>query len=172
VSAAVQLNLFAPAARTRRLVDGLTCLRDSMPSAMYVVIHLADWRPREERGPGFSGDWAYAIRRDGLRIEHANDWRGWDHTPAHRITWAELAEQLAGDPRRAELIAWSASLPEPAWQDLARPHELWPEPEKWHPHYIEGDHERPGWDQRLTAWRTLQAILSDAMARLDPEVSG
>ena len=159
----LQLNLFAPDADTRRLVDGLTCLRDSMPSAMYVVVHLADWRIREERGAGCSGDWAYAIRRDGLRIERTNDWRGWDHAPAHRITWAKLAEHLGGDPRRAELIAWSESLAEPAWQEMARPHELWPEPEKWHPHYIEGDHKHPGWRRRLAAWTTLQAILTDAM---------
>lgn len=171
-----QLDLFAPSAETQRLVDGLTCLRDSVPDAMYVVLHLDYWLRDDTRRVGASGDWAYSVRREGFRYEHEAEWwsgarargerYGWDRMPAQRIAWPELAEQLAGDPRRGELIAWSAALTEPAWQERYRPHELWPEPEKWHPHYIEDDHEHPGWDQRITAWRTLQTILTDAITRL------
>lgn len=166
---ALQLDLFASDTDTRRLVDGLTCLRDAVPDAMYVLIHLTDWRPTENRGNRYSdGGWLYAIRRDGLRFEHALGWD--DRRPAHRISWAELAEQLGDDPRRAELIAWSESLTEPAWKERMRPHELWPNPGSWHPSYITTDHEHPGWPRRIAAWRTLQAILTDAITRLDEEI--
>lgn len=176
-----QLDLFAPAdvpADARRLVDGLTCLRDAVPEAMDVVLLLEYGRPIDERSIGASGEWAYSIRREGMRYEHKRTWwdeprsqgkpHGWSRTPAHRITWAELADLLGGDPRRAELIAWADSLGELAWKERTRPHELWPNPGHWHPSYIKHDHEHPGWDRRIAAWRTLQAILTDAIARLDP----
>jgi hypothetical protein len=171
-----QLDLFGQGTEARRLVDGLTCLRDAVPDAMYVVIHLGYWLPRDERNIGASGDWAYSIRRDGLHFEHENDWwrgawsrgerYGWSRTPVHRITWAELAEEIGGDPRRADLVAWSGSLTEPAWKERGRPHELWPDPGQWHPDYITHDHQHPGWDRRIAAWRTLQTILTDAITRL------
>lgn len=175
---AVQLDLFGPDTRTRRMVDGLTCLRDSVPDAMYVMIHLAYWLPADVRRIGASGNWAYSIRRDGLRFEHEDDWwraarsrgerYGWDRTPVHRITWAELAEQVGDDPRRAQLLAWSQSLTEPAWQERTRPHELWPNPDQWNADYITNDHKHPGWTRRRAAWSTLQAILTSAIAQLDP----
>ena len=173
MTAALQLDLFAPNAETRRLVDGLTCIRDAVGEAMHVLIHLAYWLPEDHRGISACGEWAYSIRRKGFHYEHESDWWlgaytrgepwGWDRTPAHHMTWAEIVELIGDDPRRAQLIAWSESLTEPAWQERLRPHELWPNPGNWHPDYIRLDHERPGWDQRITAWRTLQAILTDAM---------
>lgn len=176
---AIQLDLFGQDTEARRLIDGLTCLRDAEPDAMYVVVHLAYWLRDDVRRIGASGDWAYSIRRDGLRFEHEDDWwrgawsrgerYGWNRTPAHRITWAELAEQIGDDPRRAELITWAQSLAQPAWSQMARPHELWPNPGQWHPDYITGDHQHPGWDQRHTAWCTLRTILTDAITRLDLE---
>jgi hypothetical protein len=179
---AVQLDMFRSDPETCRRVDGLTCLRDAVPDAMYMVIHLADWRPREERSIGASGEWAYGIRRDGLRYEHEHDWwrgarsrgepYGWDRTPVHRVSWAELAEQIGDDPRRAQIRAWAQSLTGPAWQELARPHELWPNPGQWHPDHIRIDHERSGWDQRYAAWCALRAVLTDAIARLDPAAGG
>ena len=164
---AVQLDLFGPDAETRRLAGGLVCLRDVVPEAMDVLIHLAHWRRVEDRGIGTSGDWAYSIRRDGLYCEHRLDWSG-SRTRMRCITWAELTEQLTGDPRRARILAWSQSLAEPSWKELLRPYEFWPDSGSWHPSYIAGDRGRPGWDQRLAAWRALQAILTDAITRLDP----
>lgn len=160
---AAQLGLFADT----RLVDGLTCIRDAVPQAMEIVIHLADWHLRAERGNGYSnGDWLYSVRREGLYYEPA---RGFgEHRPAHLIPWDELTGLLGDDPRRPYLIAWSQSLTAvDAWYDRARPHELWPKPWMWHRSYIDHDHERDGWDQRIAAWRTLYAILDDAIARLD-----
>ncbi|MGH3376017.1 MAG: hypothetical protein ACRDP6_14865 [Actinoallomurus sp.] len=166
--AATQLDLFGPGVETLRLVDGLTCLRDVVPEAVEAAIHLADWRPIEDHGNGLSGDWAYTIRRAGLRFEYRPDWSG-VRSKLRCITWTELTDQIGDDPRRAELIAWSESLTEPAWQERIRPHELWPHPGQWHPDYIRNDHEHPGWDRRLTAWRTLQAICTDAITRLNME---
>lgn len=164
----VQLDLFGEveATHTRRLVEALICLRDAVPDAMYVVVHLAPWWKREDRGPRASGDWAYSIRNTGFRLERRDEWSaggGWSRTPVHSVTWAELAELVGNDPRRAAIVDWFGGLTEPdRWRDIDRPHELWPNPETWHPDYIEGDHERPGWDERLAAWRQLQAILTDA----------
>ena len=86
-----------------------------------------------------------------------------------------LTEHLRGCPecrRRAaslarldDLIDWHESLPQPNWQETYRPHELWPEPEGWHPSYLDHDHERPGWEARKAAWNTLRTILTDAIAR-------
>lgn len=176
---AVQLDLFRPATDTRRLVEGLTCLRDAVPEAMYVLLHLEYWLPRDERGVGASGGWAYAIRRNGLHFEHTDDWWrgarsrgeqwGWNRQPARHLTWVELAEQLGDDPRRADLAAWSRSLTEPAWKQRARPYEMWPEPETWHPDYLAGDRARSGWPARVEAWLTLQAILTDAIVRARTE---
>lgn len=166
---AVQLDLFGTDDRTRRLVDGLTCLRDVVPEALEVVVHLADWHPNDKSGVSRCGPWWYTIRRDGLHFEGLNEnprRRTWPNTLTHRVTWREFAEHLADDPRRPPIRRWARSLPEPNWKELIRPYELWPGP--WRPDYITGDHERPGWDQRITAWRTVQAILTDAITRLDP----
>lgn len=165
-----QLDLFAPATETRRLVDGLTCLRDAVPEALETVIHLADWRPIEAHGIAWSSEWAYTIRRAGLRYERRRDWDG-GTARLRCITWPELGDLVADDPRRPGLIAWAESLTAPdSWKDLHRPFELWPHPDRWHPGYIEGDHQRPGWLQRIAAWRNLLAILTDAITRLDAEV--
>lgn len=171
----VQLDLFGEveASHTRRLVDALVCLRDAVPEAMYVVVHLCQWKRPEDRSIGKSGDWAYTIRNAGLRYEHVDDWGrgayergetwGWSRTPVRLVTWAELSELVGGDPRRQTLVDWFHNLTEPdRWRDIYRPFELWPHPETWHPDYIAGDHERPGWDARSGAWRELQAILTDA----------
>lgn len=169
---ALQLDLFATDAETRRLVDGLTCLRDVVPEALDVVVHLDDWRAYDDRNVGRCGAWWYSVRRDGLHFAGLTELRprgSWPRTLARCVTWAELAEQLAGDPRRPGLVAWAESLTEPSWKELIRPFDLWPG--GWHPSYIAGDHERPGWPQRIAAWRTLQQLLTDAITRLEPEVN-
>lgn len=168
---ALQLGLFNPAldAETRRLIDGLTCLRDVVPTALECVVHLADWHPVQEGGFSLSGDWTWTIRRKGLRFERRADWSG-QSSKMRVVTWAELATHLGDDPRRPGLITWAESLTAPdRWKDLMRPHELWPQPGDWHPSYITGDHERPGWAERIAAWRTFGAICTDAIAELDPD---
>lgn len=165
----VQLDLFGPDTETLRLVDGLRCLRDVVPEAMDVLIHLAPWQRVEHRELSLCGEWIYTLRLDGLRYERRDEWRG--KSQMRRITWTELAEQLADDPRRPQILAWARTLPMPNWKELIRPFELWPDSGSWHPSYITGDHERPGWDHRIAAWRALQAICTDAIARLDPEAT-
>lgn len=162
-------------ARNLPLTQALTCLRDAVPSALEVVSDLAYNRRTDDRSPSASGDWAYIVCRAGLRHEPRSHWSqptdggraGWNRTPANLTTWSELAALLGDDPRRAELTAWTASLTAPdRWRDITRPRELWPNPEEWHPSTIEGDHTRPGWEARIHAWRTVQAILDDAIAAL------
>ncbi|NEA22656.1 hypothetical protein [Actinomadura bangladeshensis] len=163
-----QLDVIVGDPEARRLADGLICLRDAVPEAMSVVLHLADWNPTEDGGYGMSGDWAYTIRRRGLRFERRHD-SGWSGRASRMrcLTWAELTDILGSDPRRAEIVAWSDALVEPAWQQRMRPHELWPDPGSWHPSYIENDHKHPGWPERIAAWTALQAMCTDAITRLE-----
>jgi hypothetical protein len=176
-AASAQPDLFGPGPDARRQIHGLTCLRDSVPEAMNVVVHLEDWRTREDRGIGASGDWAYSLRRDGLHFEHTDEWwtgarargdrYGWDRTPVNLVTWDELRALLGAHPARAGVLAWAAALPTPSWNEMTRPYELWPNPHQWHPGYITRDHERPTWPERIIAWRALQAMCTDAIAALE-----
>lgn len=170
-----QLDLFGHvvagevAARTRdraRVREGLTVLAEVHPEALEVLVHLADWRPRPDRTTHGGGGWAYALHEvHGLRYARtptrsAPSCRaGWDATPEHQVTWAELAAALGPDPRRAQVVAWAAGK---GWRDLVRPHELWPDGHRWHPGYYARDHAAPGWPARLDAWTTAIAVLSDA----------
>ncbi|GAA2238788.1 hypothetical protein GCM10010401_08840 [Rarobacter faecitabidus] len=161
-------------ARNRPLRAAVECLRDSIPEALELVLYLENRSGRDSRAPRSSGNWAYAVGDAGLRHESWEHWArptdggksGWNRTPKNLTTWAQLRDVLGDDPRRNDLTEWADSLPEPKWKDLYRPHELWPHPETWHPSYIEGDRSRPGWAQRITAWRTCQVMLSDAMEAL------
>lgn len=162
-----QLDVLVGDPEARRLADGLTCLRDVVPEAMNVVLHLTDWHRTEEGGYGLSGDWAYTVRRRGLRFERRHS--GWDGRASRMrvVTWSELAGLFGDDPRRAAIVAWSQALVEPAWQQRMRPHELWPDPGSWHPSYIENDRADPGWPERIAAWTALQAMCTDAITRLE-----
>ncbi|TDD31665.1 hypothetical protein E1287_25735 [Actinomadura sp. KC06] len=166
----VQLDLFAGDPEVRRLVDGLTVLRDVVPEALEAAVYLGEWRSRGGLSVGKSGPWWYGIRRGGLQFEALGERRhsGWPHKLTRSITWEELAGLLGDDPRRQGLIAWAESLTAlDAWRDLMRPHELWPMPGEWHPSYITGDHERPGWPERIAAWTTLQAMCTDTITALE-----
>lgn len=170
-------DLFGPGQDTHRQIGGLTCLRDSVPEAMNVVVHLGDWRDREDRGVGASGDWAYSIRRDGLHCERTEEWwtgarrrgerYGWDRTPSDLVTWDELRALLGGHPARADVLAWAAALPTPSWNEMTRPYELWPNPHEWNPGYITLDHERATWPERIAAWTAVQAMFTDAITVLE-----
>lgn len=173
----VQLDLFGDivSAEQRRHIDALTCLRDSVPEALEVVATLRYGRDTDTRAPRASGAWAYCVCRAGLRFEAAADWWlgahdrgetwGWDRTPAHLVTWDELTELIGQDPRRAEVSAWAESLPFPRWRMLTRPHELWPEAERWNTRYFCDDHVHKQWTGRRQAWQLVLDMLGDAIGR-------
>lgn len=154
------------------------CLRDAEPWALDIVVHLDNPTGRNERGRSKSGDWTYAITAAGYRFETVAETivgldydKGdsfWESSPRHLITWTDLAELIREHPSRPAVIAWVQSLAEPSWKNRYRPHELWPHPETWHPDYINGDHEEPGWDDRLRAWTAVLQIFTDTIAELTP----
>lgn len=184
-----QIEAAAQAARDQdrhRIRGGLHALRDDIPDAMHVLVHLQPWRAREDRSIGLSGlddgspRTAYSIRNAGLYYEDGATWGGWGSRPANLVTWDELRALLADDPRRAALTAWYDAVPQlqewvgsdgrreyrGSWRDHTRPYELDRSPRAWDPAYIEADHAAPGWPARLTAWTTLQAILTDTAGRI------
>jgi hypothetical protein len=156
---------FVPEVAEERAV-ALECLRDVVPEALEVVVHLHWWKPRNDGDTAHAGgDWAYTVCEKGLRFEPRAEWSrrgGWNVKPSGLVEWEVLADVLGSDPRRAEVVAWAESLTSPAWRDLYRPHELWPHPESWHPDYLAMDRDRPGYDERMRAWRTVLAILTEA----------
>lgn len=180
----VQLDLFGAVvaaeeqrdrAERQRLIDGLTCLRDVVPTALECVVDLRYTASTDTRAPSKAmGDsWAYCISRAGLRFETVAEWAegarsrgeryGWDRTPAHLLTWDELATLVGTDPRRAEVVAWARSLPVPNWRPLYRPHELWPLPDHWHVGVFCHDHVDVHWTARRHAWQLVLDMLGDAI---------
>lgn len=179
-STQLELDLFAavmPPAQQRQ-VDALTCLRDSMSDALEVVANLRYNQPDDSRAPRLSGNWAFCVSRPGLRFENADEWwsgggrrresRGWNRTPANLVTWDELRTWIGHDPRRAEISAWTESLPAPRWKLLMRPHELWPDPEGWHTGYFCRDHVHEQWPARRRAWGLTLTLLNDAIDQVSP----
>lgn len=183
MTAATQLDLFGAVlaaaqqqtqAERQRQVDALTCLRDAVPTALECVVDLRYTAPIDTRAPKKSRDWAYCVCRAGLRFESVDEWSrgarergeryGWDRTPAHLLTWAELTALVGQDPRRTEVAAWAAALAEPRWRALYRPHELWPDPGGWNLSYLCHDHLDAGWTGRLRAWQLVLDLLSDAIS--------
>ncbi|NUT46740.1 MAG: hypothetical protein HOV94_05380 [Saccharothrix sp.] len=175
----IQLDLFedVETIRRRRLLDALTCLRDVVPTTLEILVdldrdHSVD---TDTRQPHAAGEWANCVGRDGVRVESRHEWWtlaqarrgepwGWDRTPAHLTTWAQLRALIGDDPRRAELAAWVASLPEHGrWQWTHRPHELGPGAAGMHHSHIDADHRDPLWQRRLAAWVTTLDIVDDAI---------
>lgn len=158
-------------AAAKPLIDALTCLRDSITETLQIVTHLEYWQTRDKSSPRKNGNWAYIVCAKGIRHQPVDTWTaagGWNHTPDTLTTWQQLRELLHDDPRRNDVTAWAASLTAiDKWKDLTRPHELWPHPETWHPSYIEGDQERPGYRERMRAWNTTLQILTDTITRLE-----
>lgn len=143
--------------------EALICLRDVVPDALRVVVELSWWKEQDERNPGKSGDWAYLVCRTGFYFERTDTWGGWESRPRNLLTWEGLKRLVGNDPRRPGVVAWARSLTAiDRWKDIYRPFELWPQPEGWHPSYLEHDRERAGYEQRMQAWGTLQAILTEA----------
>jgi hypothetical protein len=182
-----QLDLFGQvlADETQRYVNALTCLRDAVPNALEVVAQLQYEQPDDSRSPHANGDWAYCVCRAGVRFERVDDWWsgarargetwGWNRTPAHLVTWEELATLIGQDRRRDDVIAWVGSLPEPQWGQwrlLTRPHELGPDPDTWHPSYKDHDHADPQWPGRWRAWQLVLDLLGDAIRAVMPHPDG
>ena len=154
------------AAHQARLRDALTCLIESVPDALNLVLGVR----RLDRGEikvGKGGRWAYSSRRPGLWFEGVGTWGGWYSRPRDLLTWDELDDLVAADPRVEQVREWSESLTAiDAWKDRYRPFELWPNAERWHPSWIAGDHSRPGWDERINAWAAVLDVLRDARSQV------
>ena len=149
-----------------RFTDGLVCLAESEPKALEILIGIRT-PDRGQCKAGKSGRWAYRATSAGFRFELVETWGGWDHSPRGLLLWSELDALTSDDSRLDEIRAWAGTLTEPdAWKDLYRPHELWPDPETWHPSYIEGDHDRAGWADRRRAWDMALEVLTDAQERV------
>ncbi|WP_194838876.1 hypothetical protein [Nocardia sp. XZ_19_369] len=173
---ATQLDLFGEvlAAERTRSIEALTCLRDAVPEALEIIATLRYRSPSDTRSPRSSGQWAYCVCRGGLCFENADDWWagsrargevwGWARTPAHLITWDQLAALVQHDPRRAEICAWTESLLSPRGRLVTRPFELWPNPDQWNPGYLDSDRADPLWPQRRKAWQLVLDLLTDAIA--------
>lgn len=172
-----QLDLFdeVVSGEQQHRVDALTCLRDEVPEALEVVTELRYRRAQDTRSPRCGSRWAYCVCRAGLRFEAESEWWsgardrgetwGWNRTPAHLITWGELGDLVGADPRRDEITAWVDSLPQPRWQLLVRPHELWPNPDQWNLSYLCRDHVDLQWTNRRHAWQLVIDLLNDAIDR-------
>ncbi|MEU7631787.1 hypothetical protein AB0C34_17620 [Nocardia sp. NPDC049220] len=160
-----QLDLFGEILATERqhAIDALTCLRDAVPTALEIVATLRYTSTHDTTTPSAGGDWAYCVCKAGLRFQPLTQWQGWNHRPAHLITWHHLATLIGHDPRRHEISAWINTLPHPRWPQLQRPHELWPHPETWHPHHITNDRNHPHWPTRKHAWTQTLTLLTDTI---------
>lgn len=177
---ALQLDLFDTivSPETQRRIDALTCLRDAVSDALEVVVALHRTQDDDTRSPRQAGDWAFCVSRAGFRFEHVDEWwagamrrgesYGFARTPRRLVPWDELAEWIGNDPRRAEVAAWTDSLPEPRWRLLARPHELWPDSESWNLRYFCRDHVDLHWPSRRRAWDLVLALLGDAINQAGP----
>lgn len=85
------------------------------------------------------------------------------------MSWDELAGLVENHPARPGVVDFYRSVPREksiAFAQhtfaLTRPHELSTEPAP-HQSWIDDDHNRPGWNDRLEAWRTTITILNDAL---------
>lgn len=154
-----------------RIRDGPICLAEAPFDSLQILIGVRPVDTGEIKARA-SGDWAYRTVRDAFLYEDRATWGGWYAKPRHHITWDELDGLTAADPRVPEIRAWSESLTAvDAWRDRTRPFRLTPGADEWHPHYHEGDVDRPGWDARLRAWEQAVAVLRDAADRapIEPE---
>jgi hypothetical protein len=171
MSTTVQLDLFgeveaaasrAAVADVERRRTGLLVLRDYFPNTLEVLI--GERRPEGNAGcgPRFTRPWAYAVSKRAFHFEHETTWGGWDSRPAGIMTWPEV-DAIAADDRIRDVRAWACSLTMPdRWRVVRRPFAL-DGPDQWHPSYLEHERESDCWPERLRAWTTVQAILTDAM---------
>lgn len=151
-------------------IDALTCLRDVVPEALEIVVQLANPRQHDDRMPSACGDWAWCVSDRGLWTQRAEEWwqqdNAWGKRPKHLLPWADLAELIEADPRRAEVTAWAGTLTFPCWRELSRPKEIGARPGEWHISYLCRDHVDDAWPGRRRAWQLVLDILSERIDRL------
>lgn len=148
----------------RRFAEVMTCMRDAMPEAMRFMIDL--WAPPDKTW-GMSGGWSYRWSATSVIAKSRRP-----GSEEQSITWDEFAALVEHHPRRKSILEWDRSLKAPdKWRDLTRPHEMWPYGFDAHPSTINSERQRPGWPERITAWRSLRVILTDALAEAAPDRS-
>lgn len=176
MTSAIQLDLFGEivSAKQRRVVDTLTCLRDTLPEALDVIAELRYTGPRlESSGSRADGPWNYAVCSAGVRVQPRDQMRGFHTQPRNLVPWHELRDLVGDDPRRAEITAWRDSLPELGrWRLTYRPHELWSDPKGWHVSNFCHDHVHEQWSARRRAWHLLQDLLTDTITAVSEHGQG
>lgn len=142
----------------------LVALRDHMSNSLQFVAAL---------GP----DWQLDYSHDGITDNTHCEWtrhglRASAGTGTAYMSWDELAELVENHPARPGVVDFYRSVPREksiAFAQhtfaLTRPHELSTEPAP-HQSWIDDDHNRPGWNDRLEAWRTTITILNDALNKV------
>lgn len=147
----------------------LTALRDQMRHSLQFVAALGpDWQPH------YSTD--ENTGRVGERIRSAWDWQGISVSAKGQtgyISWDELAGLIEDHPDRPCVVEFYTSVPHEKSERFAqhsfacyRPFELMPEGAP-HQSWIDSEHARPGWDDRLETWKTTIKILNDAMKEVE-----
>lgn len=146
-----------------RFATVLTCMRDAMPNAMEFFVNLTAKPDRQWHG---SGEWSYWW--SAVKIVAYPRRRGEEE---QAITWEELADLVRDHPDRQAVLDWEQSLDVPKWWNLGRPIELSPYGGDDSQTGIQADHDQPGWEERLKAWKTLQSILTDAINETAPDAA-
>lgn len=147
----------------------LTALRDQMRHSLQFVAALGpDWQPRYSTSENTG--------RPGERIHSAWDQKGLSVSGAGQtshMTWDELAELIEDHPDRPAVVKFYTSVPDEKSQRFAqhsfacyRPFELMPEGAP-HQSWIDSEHARPAWDDRIKTWNTTVKILNDALKEVD-----
>lgn len=144
----------------------LTALRDHMRHSVQFVAAL---------GP----DWQLNYSTDGVSNRTLGKWgtQGISVSTKRQhayMSWDELAELVEHHPDRPRVVEFYTSVPHEKSIDFAqhsfaliRPIELSPDRAP-HQSWIDDEHDRPGWDDRLEIWKTAIAILNDALKELTP----
>lgn len=146
----------------RRFAEVLTCMRDAMSDAMRLMVDL--WAP-PDRTWSMSGEWAWKWSATTITVKVRK--AGMEELS---ITWGEFADLFRDHPRRASILEWESTLTAPdKWRDLTRPVEMSPYGFDAHPSSIDADRQRNGWAERITAWRSLRVILTDALIAAAPD---
>lgn len=144
----------------------LVALRDHMSNSLQFIAALGpDWQI-DYSHYGITDNTHCEWDRQGLRISTGMD--------TAYMSWYELAEMVEEHPARHSVVGFYRRVPREksiAFAQhtfaLTRPHELSTEPAP-HQSWIDDDHQRPGWNDRLEAWRTTITILNDALKETEP----
>ncbi|TXI56479.1 hypothetical protein [Mycolicibacterium mageritense] len=126
------------------------------------------------RGPGANPGWAWAVWRDGLRLESAETWQGWHQRPRWCIPWSQLRGMRDRHPAvTAQVRALAAGRGHPTsvgWRWWTDPHAL--RPDGLHMSCLEREQQADWYDgcarpdtayaDRLHAWQLVLEAISTA----------